>query len=162
MNKLVKASIATAAGIALLMGGAGSLALWNDSADVTAGDVSTGTLTLTPAGAGAWTKDFALWVPGNSDTYTQTFTIDATGDQINAELEAVYSGTAAQGFTSSAVVTVAGETATAGVFTLDEGTYTATVVVTVAFDATGTANQNVTHTLGDVEVTLTQLAPTNV
>ena len=32
MNKLVKGSIAGAAGIILLMGGAGSLAYWNDSA----------------------------------------------------------------------------------------------------------------------------------
>lgn len=165
MNKLVKASVAAAAGIALLMGGAGSLALWNDSASVSSGSVSSGRLTLTP-GTGAWGKNsgagVALWVPGNTDTYTQTFTITATGDQMSAQIAAAYTGVATQGFTSSSVITVAGQTPSSpGVYTLSAGTYTATVVVTVAFNATGTANQNVTVPLGNVAVTLTQVAPAN-
>ena len=59
MNKLVKGSIAAAAGISLLMGGAGSLALWNDSVTVNAGTVSSGTLDVSTGTAGV-----KLNVPG--------------------------------------------------------------------------------------------------
>ena len=61
MNKLTKAAIAGAAGVILLMGGAGSLAYWNDSiASNPAGQtISAGTLTVTAASAGGWTKAFS-------------------------------------------------------------------------------------------------------
>ena len=105
MNKLVKGSIAGAAGIILLMGGAGSLAYWNDSA--TAGpasgsnSITAGTLTVTAVNAGAWTKGFynasnvlvgsvgavanlsaVRIVPGNRLVYTQQFNIVGTGDDL--------------------------------------------------------------------------------
>jgi alternate signal-mediated exported protein len=55
MNKLVKGSIAGAAGIALLLGGAGTFALWNDSITSNAGAVSSGELKIansaTPGGS---------------------------------------------------------------------------------------------------------------
>lgn len=157
MNKLVKASVASAAGIALLMGGAGSLALWNDAATVTSGSVSTGELSLTSNGDGAWDTGIALWVPGDTDTYTETFEIVASGDNIAAELEAAYTGVASNGITSTSTITIPGETAVGGVFTLSAGTYTVTVEVEVDFDATGTTDQNETHSLGDVSVTLQQV-----
>jgi len=157
MNKLVKGSIAAAAGITLLMGGAGSLALWNDSADLTGGSVSTGELNIISNGDGAWTDNIALWVPGDEDTYTETFTIEAAGDNLSFELAADYTAVGANGVTADATVTIPGATAVGGVFTLDAGTYVATVTVDAAFDATGTANQTVTVPLGDVEVTLTQV-----
>jgi alternate signal-mediated exported protein len=98
MNKNVKASIAIAAGVVLLMGGAGSLAYWNDTQSVGAAGstITAGTLTATP-GSGSWTKSFydgtgtqvgtsaavapgsVQIVPGNRLVYTQTFTINATG-----------------------------------------------------------------------------------
>jgi alternate signal-mediated exported protein len=159
MNKLVKASVATGAGIALLMGGAGSLALWNDSATVTSGTVSTGELSLTSNADGAWDTGITRWVPGDSDTYTETFVIKATGDNIEAEISAAYSGATVNGVTSSSTISVAGETESApGIYTLDAGTYTVTVTVDVSFDATGTANQNIAaQPLGDVSVTLQQI-----
>jgi alternate signal-mediated exported protein len=105
MNKLVKGSIAGAAGIILLMGGAGSLAYWNDSA--TAGpasgsnSITAGTLTVTAVNTGAWTKGFynasnvlvgsvgavanlstVRIVPGNRLVYTQQFNIVGTGDDL--------------------------------------------------------------------------------
>lgn len=159
MNKLVKGSIAAAAGIALLMGGAGSLALWNDSATVSAGTVSTGELNLTSNADGAWATGIALWVPGDSDTYTETFVIEAAGDNIAATISAAYSGATTNGVTSSSTIVVAGETPSSpGVYTLDAGTYTVTVTVNVSFNATGTANQNiVAQPLGNVSVTLQQI-----
>lgn len=105
MNKLVKGSIAGAAGIILLMGGAGSLAYWNDSA--TAGpasgsnSITAGTLTVTAVNAGSWTKGFynasnvlvgsvgavanlsaVKVVPGNRLVYTQQFNVVGTGDDL--------------------------------------------------------------------------------
>jgi alternate signal-mediated exported protein len=105
MNKLVKGSIAGAAGIILLMGGAGSLAYWNDSANAGPGagsnSITAGTLTITAANAGTWTKGFynaagtvvtapaavgslaaVRVVPGNRLVYTQNFNLVATGDDL--------------------------------------------------------------------------------
>jgi len=105
MNKLVKGSIAGAAGIILLMGGAGSLAYWNDTATAGPGagsnSITAGTLTVTAVDAGSWTKGFydaagtvvtapaavaslaaVRVVPGNRLVYTQSFDIVATGDDL--------------------------------------------------------------------------------
>jgi alternate signal-mediated exported protein len=104
MNKLVKGAIAGAAGIVLLMGGAGSLAYWNDSAQAgpaTGTTITAGTLNVTAVDAGAWTKGFynasntlvgsvgsvsnlaaVRIVPGNRLVYTQTFNVNASGDDL--------------------------------------------------------------------------------
>lgn len=160
MNKLVKGSVAAAAGIVLLMGGAGSLALWNDSADLTGGSIDTGELSIVSNGDGAWATGIALWVPEDTDTYTETFDITASGDNILAEVEAIYTAVSTEGVTADATVTIAGLTPDVnGVFTLDEGTYDATVVIDAEFDADGLDNQNATVPLGDVQVTLQQIIP---
>lgn len=91
MNKLTKASIAGAAAIALLLGGAGTLALWNDSASIEAGDITSGTLTITGS-EGTWDNEWTLWVPGDTATYTGTLTIEATGDNLEALLSVDDSG----------------------------------------------------------------------
>jgi alternate signal-mediated exported protein len=85
MNKLTKAAIAGAAGIALLLGGAGSLALWNTSDTVNAGSINTGTLTMT-ATAGTWNTAPSKWVPGDSYEYTASVTVTAVGDHIKGTL----------------------------------------------------------------------------
>ena len=108
MNKLVKGAIAGAAGIILLMGGAGSLAYWNDSANAGPGagsnSITAGTLTITAANTGSWTKSFyngttptpvlvsgptavsnlsaVRVVPGNRLVYTQSFNVVASGDDL--------------------------------------------------------------------------------
>jgi alternate signal-mediated exported protein len=105
MNKLVKGSIAGAAGIILLMGGAGSLAYWNDSAVAGPGagsnSITAGTLTVTAVNSGSWTKGFynaagtvvtapaavaslaaVRVVPGNRLVYTQQFNVVGTGDDL--------------------------------------------------------------------------------
>ncbi|HTL42175.1 MAG TPA: alternate-type signal peptide domain-containing protein [Pseudolysinimonas sp.] len=105
MNKLVKGAVAGAAGIILLMGGAGSLAYWNDSAVAGpasgSNTITAGTLSITAQNAGSWTK--AMYnnagtqtvapaavaslsavrvVPGNRLVYTQTFNVVGTGDDL--------------------------------------------------------------------------------
>src|SRR5690606_22161335 len=70
MNKLLKGSIAGAAGIALLLGGAGTLAYWNSSADLGGGTVNSGTLTIANNGAATVTGPTTI-VPGDSVTVSQ-------------------------------------------------------------------------------------------
>lgn len=105
MNKLTKGAIAGAAGIVLLMGGAGSLAYWNDSATAGPGagsnSITAGTLTIAAVNSGSWTKAFhnaagtqvvapaavgtlsnVRIVPGNRLVYTQTFNVTASGDDL--------------------------------------------------------------------------------
>ena len=105
MNKIAKSTIATAAGVVLLMGGAGSLAYWNDSVNAgpAAGSnsITAGTLTIAAANAGAWTKGFynsagtavvppaavanlsaVRIVPGDRLVYAQTFNVNASGDDL--------------------------------------------------------------------------------
>lgn len=90
MNKLTKGAIATAAGVILLMGGAGTLASWNSSATAGAGQtISAGSLGVTSAGAGVWKSGTTVInpttfkiVPGDTLTYVQTFNLNATGDNL--------------------------------------------------------------------------------
>lgn len=105
MNKLAKGAIAGAAGIALLMGGAGTLAYWNDSSDVLASgqSISSGDLTLGTSGSAAWTvkpwngtssgsavsipniASFKM-VPGDVVEYAKTVTLEAVGTTLKVEL----------------------------------------------------------------------------
>jgi alternate signal-mediated exported protein len=106
MNKLAKGAIAGAAGIALLMGGAGTLAYWNDSADVLSANqqISSGDLTVVPAPAAAvWTvkpwngtasgtaqtiADISTFkmVPGDLVEYAKSVTVTAVGTTLKLQL----------------------------------------------------------------------------
>jgi alternate signal-mediated exported protein len=102
MNKLLKGSIAGAAGIALLLGGAGTFALWNDSAVIKGGTVSTGVLSLSaPTTAATWTDVSTAssivagtqfntasqkLVPGDKVQTTQAVTVNASGKNLKATL----------------------------------------------------------------------------
>ncbi|WBU39143.1 alternate-type signal peptide domain-containing protein [Homoserinibacter sp. YIM 151385] len=95
MNKLVKGSIATAAGVALLLGGAGTFALWNDSAAIQGGTISTGRLDIQPVAdarwadvssgtPSEWSPETDLLVPGDVVTFTQSADVIATGKNLHA------------------------------------------------------------------------------
>lgn len=87
MNKFAKGSLAAGAGVVLLLGGAGTLAYWNDSAELTGGTVNAGELTLTPVeGSGKWAPEITTWVPGDESTYSQTLQLVATGDNIQGTI----------------------------------------------------------------------------
>jgi alternate signal-mediated exported protein len=169
MNKLVKGAIAGAAGIALLMGGAGSLALWNDSAAITDQSVSSGTLSIT-ATNGTWTGP-ALLVPGDSATYTSTLTITAKGANLLSRLSidpASITGTAglvSNLTTSLALGTVTGGTLTpAGANAFDvaatqpAGVMTIPVTVTVSLPSSvsGTNGQTGTVSVNNLAFKLDQ------
>lgn len=91
MNKLLKGSIAGAAGIALLLGGAGTLAYWNDSATLAAGQVQSGTLDIETVGTAVTTYQatgaaVTRAVPGDTIVILQDVEISATGDNLKARL----------------------------------------------------------------------------
>jgi alternate signal-mediated exported protein len=96
MNKATKGAVAAGAAGILLLGGAGTFALWEDNASITGGTVSTGHLDLAVA-AGTWAQTASPGtpinistfdiVPGDSLTYTTTVTATATGDNLKGELK---------------------------------------------------------------------------
>jgi len=95
MNKLLKGAIAGAAGVALLLGGAGTFALWNDSTNLGSGTIEAGNLSVALDSSGIWSDqngaiaDIGTYtiVPGDVLTYTQDVRVTALGDNLTAELE---------------------------------------------------------------------------
>lgn len=169
MNKLLKGSIAGAAGVALLLGGAGTFAYWNSSATLAGDTIVSGNLAVTDsADAGVWTVnggtapiDLAsyLVVPGDVLTYTKTMSILASGDNLVATLDlsdaSVAAATASAAdlalereIEESAVVTATGTgiaavTDTPNTFTItpgaDEISQDVTVTATIAFPESNVA-----------------------
>lgn len=103
MNKLAKGAIAGAAGVALLLGGGGTFALWSSSQTVVAGPVHSGVLSMDPIGQPSWrdiSSDLAggprslsadeigayMMVPGDTLEVVQTATVHATGTNLKAKL----------------------------------------------------------------------------
>jgi alternate signal-mediated exported protein len=97
MNKMLKGSLAGAAGVTLLLGSFGTYALWTDQAEIEASTVRSGVLDIDPAKpnwadtsadatAGAtsdsWTPGSDLMVPGDQVTRTQIFTISGEGKNL--------------------------------------------------------------------------------
>lgn len=93
MNKMLKGSIAGAAGVALLLGGAGTFALWNGDASIAGATITAGTLTV-EASEGTWSDgtgatidptDYFI-VPGDTLTYATALAVNAQGDNLQASL----------------------------------------------------------------------------
>lgn len=124
MNKLIKGAIAGTAGVVLLLGGGGTLALWNSSTVVAAGPVSSGTLAVSASGLPSW-KDVSAdgptggtaiptisafkIVPGDTVELTQVLNLSATGNNLKAilsydETSIVATGAAATALKTALVV----------------------------------------------------------
>jgi len=178
MKKTTKGAIAAGAAAVLLLGGAGSLAYWTDSATINGGSFTTGTLGLTLVGCdtgwtyangGAAGSPVSLIVPGDAIQKSCTYTIAATGDHISASLTTPGTvnltpgaGTTSYTATVGAAYTIAG-TAVANpeITGANNGqTLVAKLVVTFPFGNNTTINvndtQNVTQTLNGLTVTLAQ------
>jgi alternate signal-mediated exported protein len=172
MNKLVKGAVAGAAGIALLIGGAGTFALWNSTATVSAGSISAGTLSLTANADGVWKNgtnpiDPATYkmIPGTTLVFTQTLAINATGDGLTAGLTS--SGMTGSGALDAAVTKTLAITSTSSNVTVAGNTITvvsaatpATVKVTytVTLPSGATTGQGGTLNLSALTFTLAQTA----
>lgn len=107
MNKMTKGALSIGVGAALLLGGGGTLAVWNAEATVAPGTIAAGDLNIT-AGAGTWTNaagktiDINNYkvVPGDVLTFTQALDMTLVGDQMKAKLEFV-TDSPKNGFTNS-------------------------------------------------------------
>jgi alternate signal-mediated exported protein len=101
MNKLTSGAIVGTLGIALLLGGAGTFAMWNTSATSELGSVASGTLSIASNNNAAWKNisadapaggttipSIAAYkiVPGDTIQMTQTFSVAATGNNLVATL----------------------------------------------------------------------------
>ena len=172
MNKLVKGAVAGAAGIALLIGGAGTFALWNSTATVSAGSISAGTLSLTANTDGVWKNGSTVidpatykMIPGTTLVFTQTLAINATGDGLTAGLTS--SGMTGSGALDSAVTKSLAITSTSSNVAVSGSTITvvsaatpATVKVTytVTLPSSATTGQGGTLNLSALTFTLAQTA----
>jgi alternate signal-mediated exported protein len=70
--------------VALLVGGAGTLALWNDTSSIYAGTVTSGVLDIAHASPGSWSPELDLTVPGDTIVYTDPLEVTATDDNLKA------------------------------------------------------------------------------
>ena len=179
MNKLVKGSVAGATGIALLMGGFGTYALWNDSVGVPGGEVNSGVLTIA-AGTQTWSDASTdatdtLWdpatdviVPGDVIELQQVLTINAEGKNLQGnlllnttDLETAYGSSVTVAVSTDEPALVAGEV-NDFVFDADaltDPTVTATVTFTFDRATSGVVAQNTAADLADASFDLTQVRP---
>jgi alternate signal-mediated exported protein len=97
MHKIVTGVVASGSGLALLLGGAGTFALWNADASTRPATVTSGTLALSANPDGVWTDvtngrsdvvdiTTVRMVPGNAYQFHQTLDVTATGDDLTADL----------------------------------------------------------------------------
>ena len=98
MRNSIKAALAATAGGGLLLGGAGSLAYWQDVETKTGDTVTSGVLDVSAPDCGSgWQDetsaavDFSTYlvVPGEVFTQQCTFTLSATGDNLSADIALV-------------------------------------------------------------------------
>jgi alternate signal-mediated exported protein len=185
MNKLVKGAIAGAAGVALLLGGAGTFALWNSSIGVASGTIATGTLAFGTATGATWTDNSpgALTttfnpatqkiVPGDVVALAQNITVTATGKNLVAQLAYLPSSVAIPAdlvgkITPTITVTkVSGDATITGngtstpytITPTSGGVTTLSVVISFAFDKTtaGVVGQGESVDLSGASFTLTQI-----
>ena len=166
MNKMIKGSVAGATGVALLMGGFGTYALWSDSENLAANGVQSGELTIdTTAGewddvnsaaANDWNGATDKMVPRDKVSYTQTFTVNGEGKNLRGTItlgaQNLTSGFGAGNLVRTVAVDVSGAGA-ADITKVDDSNFTfaspfdtatLTAVVTYEFKSsvTDTTDQN--------------------
>ena len=170
MNKSTKGALATTAAAVLLLGGAGTLAFWTDSATVPGGTIQSGELELGAPDCGVgWTLDDGsalttqLLVPG--DTLTKVCTVDlvATGAHLGADLAVDTPSWAATNpltseLTASATFTVNGVATTHVTSADDTGTGEIEASVEVVFDGPAATNlsQGLPATLNGINLVASQ------
>lgn len=96
MRNSIKAALAATTGAALLLGGAGSLAYWQDADDIPTDTLTSGQLDLGAPVCEGWLLDGGAAfdpltdtiVPGDSLTQICEFPLTVTGDHLEAEFTA--------------------------------------------------------------------------
>jgi alternate signal-mediated exported protein len=177
VNRNAKGAVAAGAAIVVLLGGAGSYALWSDSASNTPGNITTGELTLTATGTPAWTDISAtgivggtavnpatqLMVPLDTWQYTSSYTAVATGKNMKAQVTVNpgTAGTPPTGVSITPAASVDGTATTGSAVTITPGaSHTVVVTVTVAFaDVSGRTSVNTPVNVSGMSVSLNQVRP---
>ena len=177
MNTMIKGSIAGATGIALLMGGFGTYAVWSDSENLAENGVQSGQLNIdTAAGvyddanttaSDDWTATDKL-VPGDKVTYTQVFTVKGDGKNLAGTVTYTQPGLTSSfspNLDYSVKVTSNNATLTetapgSNQFEFSDPFGTATLKAVVTYElprsTAGTTNQNKAATLPAAAFTITQ------
>ncbi|MEE1621900.1 alternate-type signal peptide domain-containing protein [Zafaria sp. J156] len=167
MNKMTKGALATGLGVALLIGGGGTLAVWNQAVEAPAGTVAAGDLELT-AGQGTWTdaagKPVSLGtykvVPGDRLTFTQPLTVKLVGDKMRAELTTTDLASGSPLIVGATTLAKDNTPAKTELLPADSGDYTASVTVELPAATSGRVGTNLNADLGRLTFTLEQIAPT--
>ncbi|GAA4744840.1 alternate-type signal peptide domain-containing protein [Gordonia alkaliphila] len=166
MNKVTKGALAAAAGAAILVGGAGTMAAWSDSSSLGSGTVTAGTLNIdqvpdsgkwhwgTPGGT-EFNPATDRLVPGDTVVYVADYNITAVGTNLVATLTPTLgnleSGELAQHLHVTAVGDGGGEIRPTG------SVQTKTIGTAITFtDVQGETGQGASASLAGGTVTLTQ------
>ncbi|MBD1590479.1 alternate-type signal peptide domain-containing protein [Arthrobacter sp. S1_S22] len=174
-STLIKGTAAIAVGAALLLGGGGTLAAWNDTAMATPGSIVSGDLDVVAA-EGTWTNSADAdvtegledgtytVVPGDVLTFTQNLDVTLKGDNMAATISTT--GWAENGGLTSSNVSVSrpaikvnGETYSNSVLNESEDTQKVTASITFTFsaDTAGRDDVNTTFNFDNVAFTLQQV-----
>lgn len=175
MNKMIKGAAFAGIGVALLLGGGGTLAVWNVAKEAPAGRIVSGNLNMVP-GAGSWRSnlsgdiraidDYRI-VPGETLTYSQSLDIALEGDKLEAKLTVTGAG-ANNGF-DPANVTVgsvtlengSGQVLPSTVLTEEsDGTVLASLEFTFLPTVDGRDDVNASYDFNGIGYALEQVAPT--
>ncbi len=178
MKKASKGAVALGAGVVLLLGGGGTLAVWSSTQPISGGNVNAGHLGLvtdgTNTGCGSWQLDSGEaapltyspgdpLVPGDVLTRVCDFTIQAEGNHLRATVgisAASFSGTDGD-FGGDLVADVSGievNGSPATSFTEADDGQALTATVTVTFDSTsGNGTQDLSTVLDNLSLTATQV-----
>jgi alternate signal-mediated exported protein len=175
MNKMIKGSMVGATGVALLMGGFGTYALWSDSSALPASSVSSGELDiaagdvhwndLATAGNDDWTAGTDKMVPGDTVTRTQTFAIKGNGKNLAGVVDFTQGGVTGNtnGFKVKVEVSSDNAKVVAGAgndFTFsspfDTATLTAVVTYTLDSSVSNQVDQNATVALAESTLQIRQ------
>jgi alternate signal-mediated exported protein len=171
MKNLTKGALVTGLGVALLLGGGGTLAVWNAGQDSQAGTITAGDLNL-QAQPSVWTSSASgtirninayRMVPGEKLTYTQAIDVTLVGSGLRAKLTVAGVDTVFNhnGFSNDLKVTDVSLVDSQGRSGWDQevghGRYTASA----SFELQATDRQDVDKTLNLSGITyqLTQIAP---
>lgn len=174
MNKMIKGAAVAGLGVALLLGGAGTLAVWNDSAESQAEKIQAGDLEVT-AHPGNWTsslsgaigaEDIAQYrvIPGESITYSQQLDVVLVGDELKATLK-VTGADVTEGSTfqpgdvmvSSELTNSEGEILPEDILTeKDSGVVNASVTFTFDAETTGRDSVNASYDFSKIGFLLEQ------
>lgn len=174
MNKMTKGALGAGLGVALLLGGSGTLAVWNADQAGAAGTIVSGDLNLDGA-PGTWTSNLSgavaditayKVVPGEVLTYTQPLEVTLDGDELTAKLTTTGAGVN-NGFKPENVA-VSGPVLTSASGTvlpttvLDESSpsdITATITFSFLSSTSGRDGVNASYDFSQVGFLLEQQAP---